>query len=133
MKFILFLSLALGLASCNYSKTTSSSSATDHNAKSESISEPTTETVVMMVNSSKVPCVGEAPQECLQVKYISGDRASDDWENFYSNIAGFEYIPGNIYTIEVKLTHLDPSTVPAGASSIQYELVEIKEVTPAEN
>ncbi len=132
MKFILFLSLALSFASCNYSKTTPNSSATD-STKSESISEPTTETVVMMVNSSRVPCVGEAPQECLEVKYISGDRASDEWENFYSDIAGFEYIPGNIYTIEVELTHLDPSTIPAGASSIQYELIEVKEVTPVEN
>ncbi len=127
MKLIILLSLALSFASCNYSKTTSNSSTTEYTK-----SDDKTETVVMMVNSSTVPCVGEAPQECLQVKYISGDRMSDNWENFYSNIEGFEYIPGSIYTIEVKLTHLDPADIPAGASSINYKLIEVKEVVPAE-
>ncbi len=128
MKLIVFLSLALSLACCNYSKTASNPTTTEY-TKSDS----KTETVVMMVNSSTVPCVGEAPQECLQVKYISGERMSDDWENFYSNIEGFEYIPGNIYTIEVELTHLDPANVPAGASSINYKLIKVKEVVAAEN
>ena len=126
MKLILFLCIVLSLTSCNFSKTTSTVSTT-----TQTKSEPKTETVIMMVNSNRVPCVGVAPQECLEVKYLSGERKSEDWENFYSDIEGFEYVPGNIYTIEVELIHLDPSTIPAGASSIDYKLIEVKEVVPA--
>ncbi|MEJ2003809.1 MAG: DUF4377 domain-containing protein [Cyclobacteriaceae bacterium] len=78
-----------------------------------------TETI-LWINSERVPCVGVAPRECLQVK-----RSEDgDWENFYARIEGFNFEPGFLYKIRVKETELPANQVPADASSIRYELVE---------
>ncbi len=78
------------------------------------------------VNSSKVPCTGVAPRQCLQVK--RGNQLSEgQWENFYSSIQGFDYEPGYLYLLRVRETELPAAQVPADASSISYELVEVVE------
>ncbi len=78
------------------------------------------------VNSSKVPCTGVAPRQCLQVK--RGNQLSEgQWENFYSSIQGFDYEPGYLYLLRVRETQLPAAQVPADASSIRYELVEVVE------
>lgn len=88
-----------------------------------------TETV-FQVNSHRVPCVGVAPMNCLQVR--RGDDATEMWQNFYSQIQGFDYEPGYLYRLVVRETKLPPDQVPADASSIRYELVTIldKSVDP---
>ncbi|MCB9227888.1 MAG: META domain-containing protein [Chitinophagales bacterium] len=47
------------------------------------------------------------------------------WENFYAPIDSFTFEPGYFQKIEVKETELNPSEVPADASSIQYKLVKV--------
>jgi heat shock protein HslJ len=84
--------------------------------------------VIYHVNSFRVPCTGVAPMSCLQVK--RGDPADGEWQNFYAQIEGFEYQPGNLYRLLVRQTNLPPEAVPADASSIRYELVEILEQVP---
>ncbi len=69
----------------------------------------------------RVSCVGVAPMQCLLVR----KSPSDNWEYFYSAIKGFEHKPGTEYMIKVKEVQLE--NVPADASSISYELVEIIE------
>nr|WP_317207113.1 DUF4377 domain-containing protein [Chryseobacterium arthrosphaerae] len=54
----------------------------------------------------------------MQVK----EKASDSWENFYSNIEGFTYEPGYEYVLKVKTEKI--ANPPADASSIKYTLVE---------
>lgn len=88
---------------------------------------PTTE-VVYHVNSYRVACVGVAPMSCLQVK--RGEQATGDWQNFYGGIEGFNYRPGDLYRLLVRETQLPPEQVPADASSIRYELVEVIEQAP---
>ena len=78
------------------------------------------------VNSSKAPCVGVGPMECLQVRRSE----SGPWELFYSQIDGFSYEAGYIYKLKVQEEILDPATVPADASSIRYTLVSVEEKTP---
>jgi len=81
------------------------------------------ETVSYWVDSYRVPCTGVAPMQCLQVR----KEGSEQWQNFYSQIAGFEYEPGFLYRIRVQEEKLDPKEVPADASSVKYTLVSIEE------
>lgn len=41
------------------------------------------------INSFKVPCVGVAPTNCLQVH--DDEQPFGEWRFFYDDIAGFEY------------------------------------------
>jgi hypothetical protein len=64
---------------------------------------------------------------CLQIK--RGDDGAGDWQNFYTQIHGFDYQPGYLYRLRVRETDLPPAQVPADASSIRYDLVEVVEKT----
>jgi heat shock protein HslJ len=78
---------------------------------------------VFWINSAKLPCSGVGPMSCLQIQ--EGDKIQEGkWQNFYSNIEGFDYQPGNIYQIKVSVFKL-PEPIPADASSLGYKLVEI--------
>jgi heat shock protein HslJ len=83
---------------------------------------------VFWVNSSKFPCTGVAPMTCLQVQE-SGEIEKGKWNFFYSNIEGFEYEPGNIYRIKVKVSKVT-EPVPADTSSLRYQLIEVIEKNP---
>jgi heat shock protein HslJ len=77
------------------------------------------------VNSSKFPCMGVGPMSCLQVQ--ENDSIEEGkWEFFYSEIEGFEYQPGNIYRLRVKVKKVQ-EPIPADASSLRYELLEVME------
>lgn len=82
--------------------------------------------VTYWINSSRVPCVGVGPMECLEVR----QSESADWQLFYSAIEGFDYEPGYLYRIKVREEKRDPEDVPADASSIRYILVSVEEKTP---
>ena len=83
------------------------------------------------INSAKINCVGVGPMSCLQIQKGT-EIEPGAWEFFYSSIKGFEYEPGYIYQIKVKVTDRE-GPVPADASSKIYELVEVmsKEQDPA--
>ncbi|MFD2203031.1 DUF4377 domain-containing protein [Shivajiella indica] len=102
--------LLLAMMSCNSTKLTENNSG---------------EEKVYWVNSSKVPCEGVAPMSCLQVQE-SETIEEGKWKFFYSNIEGFDYVPGNIYRIKVKVQKIQ-GTIPADASSLHYQLVEVME------
>lgn len=75
------------------------------------------------INSAKLPCQGVGPMSCLQVQ--DGEKIEEGkWQNFFSNIEGFEYEPGNIYRIVVAVEQLPPP-IPADASSLRYRLVKV--------
>lgn len=79
------------------------------------------------INSAKVPCTGVAAQSCMHVIRGHGQGkispTHSDWQLFYGNIEGFNFQPGIITHLIVRETKLDPSQVPADASSIKYTLV----------
>ncbi|MEZ0005953.1 heat shock protein HslJ [Flavobacterium sp. 28YEA47A] len=77
------------------------------------------DTVRMTIKEELASCTGVAPQNCYQVKY----KKSKDWEFFYSQIEGFEYIPGYRYVIDVKRTKR--KNIPADASAYTYKLKRI--------
>ena len=70
-------------------------------------------------------CVGVGPQDCLIVRFEDEDRAF----YFYDSIEGFTFEQGFEYTLSVNVSQLDD--VPADASSLQYELLEIIQQFPA--
>ncbi|MCR9014068.1 DUF4377 domain-containing protein [Aquiflexum gelatinilyticum] len=97
---------------------------TIYSCKSTKLSEnQNTEEKVFWINSTKLPCQGVGPMTCLQIQE-SPEIEDGKWNNFYSNIEGFEYKPGNIYRIKVRVEQLPPP-IPADASSLRYTLIEV--------
>lgn len=70
-------------------------------------------------------CTGVAPQDCMIVRFEDEDELSF----FYDSIEGFTFEEGFEYTLLVNITERD--NVPADASSLQYELVEVLQQFPA--
>jgi len=89
-------------------------------------SDPEDSGTTYWINSSRVPCVGVGPMECLEVR----QSESADWQLFYSDIEGFDYEPGYLYRIKVREEKRDPENTPADASSIRFILVSVEEKTP---
>jgi heat shock protein HslJ len=83
------------------------------------------EVKVLWVNSSKVPCTGVGPMQCLEVQETS-EIDEGKWTYFYSSIEGFEFRPGKRYRIKVSVEKL-PQPIPADASSSRYRLIEVIE------
>ncbi len=70
------------------------------------------------INSKKADCTGVAPMKCLQYR----EKPDGPWLNWYSDIEGFNYEEGNLYTIEIKETKI--TNPPADGSSIKWTLVK---------
>lgn len=81
---------------------------------------------IIWVNSAKVPCTGVGPMHCMQVQF-GEELQENNWQLFYDQITDFEYQPGYIYKLEIKSRILDPTNLPADASSIQYTLIKLLE------
>lgn len=78
---------------------------------------------VIWINSAKLPCEGVAQMNCLQIQ--EGNEIQEGkWQNFYSNIDGFDFKAGNIYQIKVIVEKV-PDPIPADASSLKYNLIEV--------
>ena len=84
-------------------------------------------TATYWVNSAKVDCdAGAGKTTCLQVSKAD-NYENAEWSNFYATINGFNFEPGYLQKIEVAETQLDSKSVPADASSIQYDLIKVLE------
>ena len=66
-----------------------------------------------------IPCEGEAPQMCLQVK----ENPLDEYTYFYDQIEGFNFEAGYEYVIRISEETID--SPPAGGSSIRWVLLEV--------
>jgi heat shock protein HslJ len=78
----------------------------------------------LYVGPEKVPCEGEGPMECYQVK----ETPDGEWQLFYNEIEGFEWELGYIYELRVNVYQVE--NPPAGGSSLRYELIEVVSKTP---
>jgi heat shock protein HslJ len=87
-------------------------------------SQPGPDEHIYWVNSTKVPCVGVAPTNCLQV--FKGEILDpSEWEFFHAPIEGFEFETGYVYKLLVREEKLAEEELPADASSIRFTLVKI--------
>ena len=64
-------------------------------------------------------CQGFIEQQC----YLEFNEASQKWEFFYESIQGFDFEPGYIYTLKVKLE--DRGTEIQDVGRYAYHLVEV--------
>ena len=51
---------------------------------------------------------------------------TNNWNRFYNGIAGFDYVPGKIYDLSVKVEKI--KNPPADGSSLRYTLIKIKSI-----
>ena len=79
------------------------------------------------ISGYKTACdAGAGKAECLQV--FNGENLTEaHWENFYSQIEGFEFELGYLQKIEVKTTELSKMEIASDRSSIKYTLVKVLE------
>lgn len=82
-------------------------------------------TIRMTVKEECVPCRRMMAQTCFQVQ----KNGSKTWELFYERIAGFEYVAGNRYVIDVIETER-PAPIPQDLSKYTYKLEKVISVTP---
>lgn len=82
-------------------------------------------TIRMTIKEECVPCRRMMPMTCFQVQ----KEGSKTWELFYERIAGFEYVAGNRYVIDVIETER-PAPVPQDLSKYLYKLDKVISVTP---
>lgn len=81
----------------------------------------------MWVSGYKTQCdPGAGKGECLLVTNDS-NLAEATWENFYSNIEGFNFEPDFLQRIEVKVTEFSGTKIAADRSSLKYTLVKVLE------
>ena len=85
------------------------------------------ETIFLEVGPQTKPCSAGAARnaQCLQVRELRYDSAGrktyvTDWQNFYSNIKGFEFEPG--YRSVLRVKRYPVKNPPADASSLAYVL-----------
>lgn len=81
------------------------------------------------VNSWQRACQGVGEMLCLQVQKVNQNNPKnpdiESWQLFYAPIEDFDYELGYVYQIRLKETRLPAAQVPADASSIRYELLEV--------
>jgi heat shock protein HslJ len=77
---------------------------------------------IYWINSYKVDCVGVGPMKCLLIQKNKSIKP-EQWQNFYSEIEGFEFEAG--YICKLKVKEENQVNVPADASSVKYSLVKV--------
>jgi hypothetical protein len=88
-------------------------------ASCSNASGPGDRVLTLQVASTKVPCTGMFPTQCLQIRSGPGEP----WGLTYGGIEGFTYEPGYEYTLRVsRRTIANP---PADGSSVVYRLVAV--------
>ncbi len=73
----------------------------------------------LTIGPYEVDCVGAFEQEC----YLEFNEESQEWHLFYEGIVGFDFEPGFIWTLKVKLK--DRGTEIQDVGRYAYHLVEI--------
>lgn len=87
--------------------------------QSEKNTKPLSTNKVFLVGHQLVDCEGVAKRKCMVV----------NGELFYNTIEGFVYEEGYHYILDVKEVHTIEDEVPAGGSSISYQLLkQVKKV-----
>ena len=82
-------------------------------------------TIEMRINHYQNTGIAVGPVLTLLVQ--EGDAiGTNKWSKFYSNIEGFNYVPGKIYNLTVKVESI--KNPPADASSLKYTLVAVQSI-----
>ena len=85
----------------------------------EGFSEHEEHTEILTLGPYTVRCVGAFEQDC----FMEYNDAAKRWEFFYEGIQGFDFEPGYIYTLEVRLE--DRGTEIQDVGRYSYHLIKI--------
>ena len=84
-------------------------------------------TKTIWVSGYKTECdAGAGKGECLLVT-TDADLAEAKWQNFYTNIEGFNFEPGLMQKLEVKIVERSGTKIAADQSSLKYTFVKVLE------
>jgi len=127
MRIITVVVILLIGFSCKAQKKSSLNSETQNNKKEvvvkqnedENPEENLYETKTLYVASYKKECEGVGKQTCYLIK----ENPEDEWMMFYSEIEGFDYQAGMVYTITVEIIPVE--NPPADGSMFEYKLVSV--------
>lgn len=87
-------------------------------------------TIAMRVNHYQNTGMAVGPVLTLLVQ--EGDAiGTNNWSKFYTNIEGFNYVPGKIYNLSVLVEPI--KNPPADGSSLKYTLLEVKSIQEVDN
>ncbi len=124
----MLMAAGLALAACGSDATTATGSNTDDDQLGSSTTTGIVdETKRLWIKPDLVECEGSAPQMCMQV----AESEDGEFEYFYDQIEGFDFVEGTSYVIDVTVQDIEDP--PADGSSIAYTLVEIIEETDVSN
>ncbi len=84
---------------------------------------------IWWINGSKVDCSGVGPMKCLQI-HKSDTLQPGNWQNFYTEIEGFNFQNGYLFKVKVAEEKVNPAKVPADGPSKKYKLIEVLEKNP---
>lgn len=76
-------------------------------------------TKILIIGPYTQTCQGFIEQQC----YLEFNEESQEWEFFYENIQGFDFKPGFIYTLKVRLE--DRGTEIQDVGRYAYHLIEV--------
>ena len=76
-------------------------------------------TKILIIGPYTQTCQGFIEQQC----YLEFNEESQEWEFFYENIQGFDFEPGFIYTLKVRLE--DRGTEIQDVGRYAYHLIEV--------
>jgi hypothetical protein len=87
-------------------------------------------TIAMRINHYQNTGISVGPVLTLLVQ--EGDAiGTNNWAKFYTNIEGFNYVPGKIYNLSVMVEQINNPS--ADGSSLKYTLVEVKSIQEVDN
>ncbi|MFT5881382.1 MAG: heat shock protein HslJ [Moritella sp.] len=121
-KFTVCFLFSLLVAGCvgDWSQTNTTSSKMEADTSSY-------QTATYWVAPEQVPCQGVVPIQCLLVNNVVDGQLSQ-WQFFYNDIEGFDFVSGVFYKLELALSEI--ADLAADASSIHYKLVRKIEHPP---
>jgi len=125
MKFKLPVSLLLtGILSGSLIGCSSSS---DNGTNGVAENSDVTTNEMYWVAPERIACQGIVPMQCLVVNQVIDGKVSE-WQLFYNDIAGFEFVPGSFYQLSVAKSEV--ANPAADASSSSYTLISEVDKTP---
>lgn len=76
-------------------------------------------TEILIIGPYRTECVGAFEQEC----YLEYNEESERWHFFYDGIQGFDFVPGYIYRLKVRLEERPEGIQDVG--KYEYHLIEV--------
>ncbi|PIB35443.1 hypothetical protein BFP72_08560 [Reichenbachiella sp. 5M10] len=79
-------------------------------------------TDLIWVNSYKIPCASVGKSDCFLTQVSEMNTPSEQWRPFYNDINNFDFTPGYLYLLKVRIDFKD--SIAANGNFYKYTLME---------